>query len=47
MPCVILAKSAKEYARGFQDQLATQILPYGFETGLDTNNGGYLLADDG
>src|SRR5687768_215435 len=47
MPCVILVKSAKEYASGFQNQLTTRIFLYWFDTSLDTNNGGYVLADDG
>lgn len=35
-----------DHAREFQAQLADKIMPYWFDTAQDTNQGGYLLADD-
>jgi mannose/cellobiose epimerase-like protein (N-acyl-D-glucosamine 2-epimerase family) len=47
VPVSTEAKSFKEYARDFHQQLATKTLPYWYDTSIDTNYGGYVLADDG
>jgi len=41
------AKTFKDRARDFRVQLRTKILPYWHDMGLDSTNGGYVLADDG
>lgn len=41
------AKDRFDYAREFQTQLQSQILPYWYDTAQDKEHGGYLLADDG
>lgn len=43
----VAAPSAKDYAVHFRNQLAEKALPYWYDTGVDTNQGGYVLADDG
>lgn len=40
------AKSQADYARQFKIQLATQIMPYWYDTAIDWQRGGYVLSDD-
>ncbi|HZR15975.1 MAG TPA: AGE family epimerase/isomerase [Verrucomicrobiae bacterium] len=40
------AKSKTEYAAELRMQLATKVLPYWYDTAVDRQNGGYVLADD-
>jgi cellobiose epimerase len=40
------AKSKAEYAAELKTQLATKVLPYWYDTAVDHQNGGYVLADD-
>lgn len=40
------AKDRADAAARFSEQLGGKILPYWYDKSLDTNNGGYLLADD-
>jgi mannobiose 2-epimerase len=49
LPGVAVSGGAKDFstaAREMKAQLAGKILPYWYDTGQDTNRGGYLLADD-
>jgi mannobiose 2-epimerase len=40
------AKSLSDYAHELNAQLAQRILPYWYNTGIDRENGGYILSDD-
>jgi mannobiose 2-epimerase len=39
-------KTKADYATEFRRQLSQKILPYWYETGIDRENGGYILSDD-
>ncbi len=45
-PGLIAAKDRADYAREFKKQLVQKIMPYWYDTAIDQEHGGYLLADD-
>lgn len=46
LPGRTCAKDRAEYAEEFRSQLAQKVLPYWYDTAVDKQHGGYLLADD-
>jgi mannose/cellobiose epimerase-like protein (N-acyl-D-glucosamine 2-epimerase family) len=46
IPWSALGSDLREHARDFREQLAHKIMPYWFDTTLDEQHGGYVLADD-
>jgi cellobiose epimerase len=49
LACVVPGVEAQDFpgwARDLKAELATQVLPYWFDTAQDRERGGYLLADD-
>ncbi len=40
------ARDKADYSRELRTQLIEQVMPYWYDTALDRQNGGYLLADD-
>jgi mannobiose 2-epimerase len=46
MPEILRAKEKTDYVREFKSDLVQKVMPYWYDTAVDSDNGGYLLSDD-